>query len=198
MTKMEKKPKLTSDRLKQQLSIAVNKEGDYWKRNDAKFRAVFQKVETYEEMKEIVAASNLCPLGKHEKITDLSQPSTNIFTSTNYPIGTSGYYLSNNHEKYEDRRMIMKGLRRKLKNDDLSSDDIHSILRCFSNEANFSNLSKHLGTDEKLFSFFDKLSKTRRFHLNVEMIDNDEKLESSKFQEFPKTLEQLKILNLIQ
>ena len=39
------------DKLEKQLEEAVELEARYWRENDAKFRAVAQKVATYEEFK---------------------------------------------------------------------------------------------------------------------------------------------------
>ena len=47
---------------------AIDKDARYWTENDAKFRAVNQKVASYEEFRDIVKASHLKPLGKKDKV----------------------------------------------------------------------------------------------------------------------------------
>ncbi|XP_052813841.1 coiled-coil domain-containing protein 103-like [Mya arenaria] len=58
-------------RLEQELENAVEGEARYWRENDAKFRAVHQKVATYDEFRDIVKASHLKPLEKEDKLTDI-------------------------------------------------------------------------------------------------------------------------------
>ncbi|EGD81456.1 hypothetical protein PTSG_02174 [Salpingoeca rosetta] len=57
------------DKLQAKLSHAVEREDKYWRENDAKFRAVAQKVATYEEFEEIVKAAHIKPMT--EDITQL-------------------------------------------------------------------------------------------------------------------------------
>lgn len=56
------------DKLESKVNKAVEDEKLYWLRNDAKFRAVRQKVGTYDEFREIVNAAHLRPLDKEDKI----------------------------------------------------------------------------------------------------------------------------------
>ena len=44
---------LNFDKLEKELNAAVNADQRYWRENDAKFRAVHQKVATYEEFKSV-------------------------------------------------------------------------------------------------------------------------------------------------
>ena len=39
------------DKLEQELNAAVDADARYWRENDAKFRAIHQKVATYEEFR---------------------------------------------------------------------------------------------------------------------------------------------------
>ena len=57
------------ERLEANLNHAVEKEDRYWRENDAKFRAVEQKVNSYEEFEEIVKAAHIKPMT--EDITQL-------------------------------------------------------------------------------------------------------------------------------
>ncbi|EDV26842.1 uncharacterized protein TRIADDRAFT_54163 [Trichoplax adhaerens] len=53
-------------KLEKELSNALEADKKYWRENDAKIRAVGQRVGTYEEFKGIVAASHLRPLDRKE------------------------------------------------------------------------------------------------------------------------------------
>ncbi|KAJ8320493.1 hypothetical protein KUTeg_002080 [Tegillarca granosa] len=64
-------------KLEKELHAAITAEERYWRENDAKFRAVNQKVETYEEFRDIVLASHLKPLEKGDRmdaIKNFEQP----------------------------------------------------------------------------------------------------------------------------
>jgi hypothetical protein len=66
-------PKQTVDlnKLKEELLAAKHSEDRYKRENDAKFRAIAQRVESYEEFRDIVKASHLKPVDPKE-ITTLS------------------------------------------------------------------------------------------------------------------------------
>ncbi|EDQ92295.1 uncharacterized protein MONBRDRAFT_21844 [Monosiga brevicollis MX1] len=63
------------DRLEQSLQRSVEKEERYWRENDAKFRAMAQKVATYEEFEDIVKASHIKPLTEDITQLDLKRSS---------------------------------------------------------------------------------------------------------------------------
>ena len=58
--------------LQNELDAAVAKDKRYQSQNDAKFRAINQKVGTYDEFRNIVEASHLTPLDKSDKIGGIS------------------------------------------------------------------------------------------------------------------------------
>ncbi|XP_072270789.1 dynein axonemal assembly factor 19 [Pyxicephalus adspersus] len=61
--------------LEKELANAVAADEKYRRENDAKFRAIHQKVASYEEFRDIVLASNLKPLERKDKIGgDRKQP----------------------------------------------------------------------------------------------------------------------------
>ncbi|XP_075071474.1 dynein axonemal assembly factor 19 [Mixophyes fleayi] len=61
--------------LERELANAVAADQKYQRENDAKFRAIHQKVASYEEFRDIVLASNLKPLERKDKIGgDRKQP----------------------------------------------------------------------------------------------------------------------------
>ena len=63
---MNKDGTIDFSKLEKQLFVAVEEDAKYQRENDAKFRAVAQKVGSYEEFKDIVAASHLRPLEKKD------------------------------------------------------------------------------------------------------------------------------------
>ncbi|CAD5115765.1 DgyrCDS4711 [Dimorphilus gyrociliatus] len=65
----KKKTEINFDRIDKQVHKAVLADEKYSRENDAKFRALHQKVATYDEFKGIVEASHLKPLDKTDKIT---------------------------------------------------------------------------------------------------------------------------------
>ncbi|XP_053309697.1 coiled-coil domain-containing protein 103 [Spea bombifrons] len=61
--------------LERELAVAVAADEKYKRENDAKFRAIHQKVSSYEEFRDLVLAANLKPLEKKDKIgTERKQP----------------------------------------------------------------------------------------------------------------------------
>lgn len=63
---MNKDGTIDFSKLEKQLLVAVEEDNRYQRENDAKFRAIAQKVGSYEEFKDIVAASHLKPLDKKD------------------------------------------------------------------------------------------------------------------------------------
>ena len=57
------------DKLNSAMDDAIERENRYWRENDAKFRAVAQKVQSYEEFEDMVKASHIKPMT--EDITQL-------------------------------------------------------------------------------------------------------------------------------
>jgi hypothetical protein len=55
-------------KLEKELALAVEADAKYQRENAAKFRAVEQRVGSYEEFKDIVAASHLKPLEKKDRL----------------------------------------------------------------------------------------------------------------------------------
>ncbi|XP_072033503.1 dynein axonemal assembly factor 19-like [Amphiura filiformis] len=59
--------KIDFQKLERELEAAVETDAQYWRENDAKMRAVEQRVETYEQFKDMVAAAHIRPLDKEDK-----------------------------------------------------------------------------------------------------------------------------------
>ncbi|XP_072180769.1 dynein axonemal assembly factor 19-like [Diadema setosum] len=62
-----KEDRIDFDKLERELLSAVDADARYWRENDAKLRAVDQRVETYEQFRDIVAAAHIQPLEKKDK-----------------------------------------------------------------------------------------------------------------------------------
>jgi len=68
---VKKDGEINFSKLEQQIDSAVSADKMYWVRNEAKIRAVTNKVATYEEFEDIVKASHLKPLEKGDRISDI-------------------------------------------------------------------------------------------------------------------------------
>ncbi|XP_071509892.1 dynein axonemal assembly factor 19-like [Diadema antillarum] len=62
-----KEDRIDFDKLERELLSAVDADARYWRENDAKLRAVDQRVESYEQFRDIVAAAHIQPLEKKDK-----------------------------------------------------------------------------------------------------------------------------------
>jgi len=67
--------------LAKEISSALAKDEKYQRENDAKFRAIHQKVKSYDEFRDIVEASHLKPLDKTDKIGGMSYQTWNQMAS---------------------------------------------------------------------------------------------------------------------
>eukprot|EP00116_Pleurobrachia_bachei_P009316 sb/3469578/ len=76
-------------KLERQIDTAVAADERYWTQNQAKIRAVTNKVASYEEFEEIVKASHLKPLEKGDRISDMdvfTQPWNVASSKDNYSL----------------------------------------------------------------------------------------------------------------
>lgn len=83
------KEKIDFSRLQATLEASVEKEDRYWRENDAKFRAVAQKVATYEEFEDIVKAAHLAPMT--EDVTALALTRSSWSSTARYPLAQRRY-----------------------------------------------------------------------------------------------------------
>lgn len=67
--------------LERELNNAIEADARYWRENDAKLRAVNQKVATYDEFRDIVKAAHLKPLDKGDKASLQNKPKSSIWNS---------------------------------------------------------------------------------------------------------------------
>ena len=68
---MKKDGEINFSKLEQQIDSAVQSDKMYWTQNEAKIRAVTNKVASYDEFVDIVKASHLKPLEKGDRISDI-------------------------------------------------------------------------------------------------------------------------------
>ena len=81
-------------KLEKQITTAIEADKRYWTENDAKIRAVSNKVGSYEEFVDIVKASHLKPLEKGDRLSDMkkfTQPWNSVVSGVNSEV-------SNPHE----------------------------------------------------------------------------------------------------
>ena len=69
--------------LAKEVSYALAKNEKYQRENDAKFRAIHQKVKSYDEFRDIVDASHLKPLDKTDKIGGITYQKWNHLANAN-------------------------------------------------------------------------------------------------------------------
>lgn len=62
--------KIDINKIQNQVKNEVLKEQKYWRENDAKMRAIEQRVPTYEDFRQLVLGSHLKPLDKGESLVD--------------------------------------------------------------------------------------------------------------------------------
>ena len=63
---MNEEEEIDFRKLEKELSLAVEADAKYDRENSAKFRAVEQRVSSYEEFKDIVSAAHLKPLDRKD------------------------------------------------------------------------------------------------------------------------------------
>ena len=182
----------TLDRLESELNSVLEQDSRYWTENDAKFRAVAQNV-SYEQFEEIVKASHLKPLEKHDK-SQLSNPKNTIWNSvsndkrdkiSNTDIKTSDesvkiiyepknvaeFYTSWRSKEPSDRISFIKDIgQSKLKEifaTEVPSELVVDIVETF----------HHFKASEIIVvvQTLELLSETKRFSLTVEFLSKREK-----------------------
>jgi hypothetical protein len=77
------------DRVHRELSTALEADRRYHRENDAKFRAVYQNVGSYEEFRDIVKASHIKPLARSDIVSATRHQPWNPITSDGNVTNTS-------------------------------------------------------------------------------------------------------------
>ncbi len=100
--------KIDVEKIQSIVKQEVAKEQKYWRENDAKFRAIEQRVPTYEDFRQMVLGSHLRPLEKGESLRDeKGQIATKkVWNSMAEASGPNAVVSSFEVESYQ--QMVMK------------------------------------------------------------------------------------------
>ncbi|XP_031573319.1 coiled-coil domain-containing protein 103-like [Actinia tenebrosa] len=180
-------------KLEKEFNLAVEADEKYKRENAAKFRAVEQRVGSYEEFKDIVAASHLKPLEKKDKIDQkkMKQP-WNCLASKKTDIKTqisSSSVVSRSSELQLTPHNFLKTWKHELK---ICQDKYHYLCKVggvnlgkiFKNEISMGLLGEFLEVLEQCHQKQDTeiildllwhLSTTKRFNLSLDFLSSKEK-----------------------
>ena len=105
-------------------AAAVDYEEKYSRENDAKFRAVYQRVETYDQFRDIVLASNLKPLEKTDTLAVKLKDTWNVnaTNSENEPVRTREHRTTENQLHFPSSGEIVVN----------SQSEFYQIYKCLS------------------------------------------------------------------
>ncbi|XP_077997477.1 dynein axonemal assembly factor 19-like [Glandiceps talaboti] len=178
-------------KLEKELNAAVEADAKYWRENDAKIRAVTQRVESYEEFKDIVAAAHIKPLEKKDKISEkkptpwnphaTKQTGTDVTTDKTLPQDKTTL-PKNGHEFARDWKRYCKTNAQKY--DYLIRIGGRHLGVIFKTEIAFGLLGEIIIALQDCFSpndvdvvcaILDNLSKTNRFSLSLDFLSSTEK-----------------------
>ncbi|XP_041374806.1 LOW QUALITY PROTEIN: coiled-coil domain-containing protein 103-like [Gigantopelta aegis] len=184
------------DKLERELNAAVIADEQYNRENDAKFRAVHQRVATYEEFKDIVAASHLKPLDKGDKINShFKQPWNMLASQGKTDTLTNSTPLTQSKELripetslvfIREWRHVHKTVTERY--DFLLAIGATRLVDIFRGEIGFGLLGDFLlvllnGTESdssQVVEILEQLSTTNRFSLTVQFLSKTEKDECRK------------------
>eukprot|EP00057_Strongylocentrotus_purpuratus_P034632 XP_796005.3 PREDICTED: coiled-coil domain-containing protein 103 [Strongylocentrotus purpuratus] len=85
-----KEDRIDFTKLEKELTAAIDADASYWRVNGAKIRAMEQRVETYDQFRDLVAAAHIKPLEKKDKISQSKRHQPwNPFSSSNSTTSSS-------------------------------------------------------------------------------------------------------------
>ncbi|XP_060074310.1 coiled-coil domain-containing protein 103-like [Ylistrum balloti] len=184
---------LNFDKLEKELYAAVDADKRYWRENDAKFRAVGQKVESYEEFQDIVKASHLKPLEKGDNLNNIvfDQPwnSHAIKMKNAAPLKSTGSNLHKTDNLPKNGQEFARDWRRHHKTVEGQYDFLLSIggarlEEIFKTEISFGLLGDILtalcsgfsnSDSTAILAIVEGLSSANRFSLSVQFLSSKEK-----------------------
>ncbi|XP_030077757.1 dynein axonemal assembly factor 19 [Microcaecilia unicolor] len=187
---MEELETIDFSALEHELQAALAADEKYQRENDAKFRAIHQKVASYEEFRDIVLASHLKPLEKKDKLGGKrNQPWNSCITSDNYQQDTSLEIAQGSSRKPETSAEFNRDWRRYLRNGtekyefllQLGGENLHRI---FQVDIGFGLLGEFILVLAENFQSEDydavlqilqNFSQTCRFGLNLDLLSKAEK-----------------------
>ncbi|KAJ6660610.1 hypothetical protein lerEdw1_017607 [Lerista edwardsae] len=177
--------------LEKELEAAVAADEKYKRENEAKFRAVHQKVASYEEFRDIVLASHLKPLEKKDKMGNKRNAPWNSYAIKGSCKQAGEVELSQELERlpqtsvefYRDWRRCLKTSQQRYRFLlQLGPKNLGSI---FQADLGFGLLGEFLGVlaenacinnRDCIVQILETLSGTKRFDLNVELLSKQEKV----------------------
>ncbi|KAM4622367.1 dynein axonemal assembly factor 19 [Discoglossus pictus] len=177
--------------LERELAAAVAADQKYQRENDAKFRAIYQKVSSYEEFRDIVLASDLKPLDRADKIGgDRKQPwNQPAETATRHPpVGTNPFISQ--EEPISEPRNALEFTRdwRRLRPDSrfhfLLQLGAEKLSRLFHAEVSSGLLGEFIivleqnmepDHSEPVLKILQSLAQTQRFDLNLAFLSMAER-----------------------
>ncbi|XP_062513843.1 coiled-coil domain-containing protein 103-like [Corticium candelabrum] len=204
--------------LEKEFAAAVAADEKYQRENDAKFRAIHQKVGTYEEFRDIVRASHLKPLDRKDILsTERKQPWNCVAVS-----GGSGAIASGSLEGPADTIVTTRTGQlpqtssefnrqwRQCKTErDKSSFLLYiggqQLLKIFRTEISFGLLGDMMTAMNKSFEsdnaktvvdILECLSQTGRFSLTCQFLSSNEKFEISRLFEKLETTSEAELSRL--
>lgn len=177
--------------LEKELEAAVAADEKYHRENQAKFRAVHQKVASYEEFRDIVLASHLKPLEKKDKMGNKRNGLWNSYAVKGRHKEESEVKLPQELERlpqtsaefYRDWRRCMKTNQERYQLLlQLGSKNLGLI---FQADLGFGLLGEFLGVlaenadinhRDSILQILESLSGTKRFGLNVKLLSDQERV----------------------
>lgn len=173
--------------LEKELSHAIARDEKYQRENDAKFRAIHQKVQSYEEFRDIVEASHLKPLDKEDKLGGMSYQKWNAMSSNK--AGEPETVMSQiNKEPIKQPQTSGEFLRTwkrqcstmEAKYSFLLSIDHPVLCKCFVVECPLGEIISCLNSNakksnaDKILPVLDVMRKAKRFRLLLDFLSTTE------------------------
>ncbi|ESP05187.1 hypothetical protein LOTGIDRAFT_180956 [Lottia gigantea] len=183
---------LDFSKIGKELNSAVEADEKYNRENDAKFRAVHQKVASYDEFRDIVLASHIKPLEKGDRISEckMNQPWNSVALNTDKRETST----TTNSTIEEGKRLPKSGLefaqqwRRFYKTEDeqypyLMDIGSEHLAKIFHTEISFGLLGEILKAlclfkkedATKVIGILETLSKVNRFSLSMQFLSSVER-----------------------
>ncbi|XP_048373286.1 coiled-coil domain-containing protein 103 isoform X1 [Sphaerodactylus townsendi] len=176
--------------LEKEVQEAMAADEKYQRENEAKFRAVRQKVASYEEFRDIVLASHLKPLEKTDRIGNKTKVLWNLCArkgshkqeskvelpqeSQQFPETSSEFYrdwrryVKSSQERYQFLLQLGPQRLGKIFQADLAFGLLGEFLTVLSENASVDD-------QDSVLQILESLSGTKRFGLNIELLSTQEK-----------------------
>ena len=195
-------------KLANEVAKTLAKDEKYQRENDAKFRAIHQKVKSYDEFRDIVEASHLRPLAKDDKIGGVSYQKWNQLANSNIETSrneaktvSSPHYIAQPANSSEFTRYWKRScVTSEDKCNYLLSVDLELLKKCLQSDCMLgeivsvleSNIEMHRQQIDEILGIFDIISTTTRFTLALDFLSDDE---AKKLQNIFATLKPLSLEN---